>query len=356
MATVPAIKFFAKPELQNTSASRQVINVGGHGDCGFRSVAAGLIDNFHNASKSNNASLKKLITYYYQYYPDYKPNQGLLTPKDHMSFLMNNLHMPELIDSLAFVLRQIAVDEMVAKPECYRSAFVAKHEGTSPARMREKSTWIDEAAIAALAHALSVRIHVSVTSRNHELPLKLRYKPETEVANTPDIALHLKDDHYQPEIMNVALFRGALERKARPIQSVQVKSNDPSLQDIMQRIKAVDQQMLAEFEHTKTMLSAALTANEITMEQLLTRYIESIGTSDYLRGRVKYIGMEHGNQHFFEQIISDHKSDGLAHKTFSHRELVSQELIHALARAVSIGQLSEEALFQEDMPAQRFSR
>jgi hypothetical protein len=341
-------------EIKQSRPSHTMVDLGGEGDCGFRSIAAGLIDNFHTVSKLDDKLLKKVLEQFYIYYPDYKSGKGMLTPKDHFNFLQQQLEPPELTVALAYVLRQMAVDEMLAHPELYRGAFSDKNEGTSPLSMREKSTWIDETSIAALAKVLDININVSVVGRNRELPLNLSYNPEAQTALKPAINIRLEGQHYKAQLINGSYFRSFAERRPRVIKAEEIERSDPSMEEILQRIEAEDRRMLEVYEQMKKALFSAIKNNEMTTKDLLNCYIKSVPSSDYLEGRVKYIGLEFGSQDVFANILEKYGRDNSYESNTSSQEVrVQNELIHALSRAVSIGQLSEDALFQEEVPFQK---
>lgn len=326
------------------------VDVGGQGDCGFRAVAAGLLDHVLGSDRSHDAVLKNVMERYFQYYPQFKPEGRYLTAKDRLESLSRNVHMPELITTLAYVLRQMAVDTLVENPSMYRGAFVHENEKTSPEEMRKPTTWIDETALAALANVLDIRISVSVVAPMRELPLHLNYNAsETLKTEKPVVSVVLKDKHYVPKVKNPARFQALTQRKARAIEPVEVQHLEPSMEDILKRIQHEDQQMLNHFILTKKRIQSAVEAGELSRDELFDYYIAGMESSDYLQGRVKQIGLDLGSQAFFNELMARNGQFSALHtqpaQMATHEDRITQELIHALARAVSIGQMSEESLF-----------
>ncbi|WP_064088252.1 OTU domain-containing protein [Legionella feeleii] len=267
------------------------------------------------------------------------------------------LAIAECTRRLAYVLRQIAVDELCAHPEKYRGAFASFEDNdqhanedreATPERMRQETTWIDESAIAALANALKLPIEVHVVTKNKELPMRLQYNASSDA--TPEVVMQLQNGHYIPRVSQPARFMNISEQQKNmgPLQPVTQSVQDPPLSEILAKIAAEDQRLLEEFENTVNQLTASVIAGEVTKEELLEIYVKGMAKSDYLQGRVKYVGLEHGNQRFFEAIESAKpgaKIKAVRLGSDSHDKQVVNELVHAIARAISIGQLDPGVVF-----------
>jgi len=340
-----------KSSKHKAAHARQIIDVGGNGDCAFRSVAAGILDHLHSSRFSGNSALNKVIgkitKLLFQYYPQYKSTQPYATHVDRFQTLMRQVLAPELVGLLAYVLRQIAVGNMAQHPEIYKGAFVEKHEGTSVEQMRKAGTWVDECAIAALADALDISIQVSVSREHRELPLTLNYNKSEKNSLKPFVEIELKDHHYRPRVKNVRYFKSLSQRKAREIEAKNIEHNDPELADILKKIASDNQRMAESFRQTKKALDYAYETGDIGVDELLELYVSAIGSSDYLQGRIKYIGLNLGNQSFFDNLINKHLSekDETEKSKLTYKDELPRELIHALARAVSIEQIQEDKLF-----------
>lgn len=344
--------FFKKPvanPLGTADASKKpiLVDVGGNGDCGFRAAAAGFIDNFISNKRIKSELLNKVLFHHFGYFPDQRlVAPGLLTPAERMQQLIKHVAMPELVKALAYTFRQLAVDELVANPAQYRGAFANRTEQTEPATMRKPSTWIDESAIAALAQALNLPIEVKVVERGKELPMRLQYNA---MATKPGVSMQLQAGHYIPFLTHAADFSGVKAPSVNVTKPVEpVDTNDRNLPEILALIAEDDQRMLDSFDNTHHRLTAMVNAGELTKADLLAMYIKGMANSDYLQGRVKYVGIEHGSQDFFEKVISAAKrGTDIVSLPHDHDEQIVQELVHGIARATSIGHMNADALLDE---------
>jgi hypothetical protein len=84
---------------------------------------------------------------------------------------------------------------------------------------------------------------------------------------------------------------------------------------------------------------------DLSQDDLLTMYVNAMGDSDYLAGRVNYVGIEHGNQDFFNAVFQSQAGFKSPLQLTGTTDSLTDELVHALARAVSIGQMNPEQLF-----------
>lgn len=335
------------------------IDVGGHGDCGFRAIAAALVDqlltknNFPvNARPRGIEDLfKRILARHFKLFP-MKHASGLKTVTERVRDLVDSparmvdspAKMAEFIDKLAYTLRQIAVDEMVTYPENYRGAFVDDTEGTSPAEMRQPSTWIDETAIAALANALHIPVTVKIVEPNKEIPA-MKYHGQAESQGVGEVVMQLQGQHYIPRVSQPERFQLVANQPVPPIEpNPEQGKPDPEMPAILARIEAEDNRLLAEFDYYKSLLSNMVQYGNLNKDQLISMYVKGLGSSDYLRGRIRQVGLEYGNEHFFAEITARAQNRpaiiGLSRE--ANESQVMKELIHAIARAVSIGQLDSK--------------
>jgi hypothetical protein len=335
------------PSVSSVPEKQQsFVDVGGTGDCGFRAIVATLIDAVLTKSHINADALSKLLTHFFNYFPQYRSSRpGLVTPVERMMQLVNDVPMGELIQMLAFTLRQLTVTELCKHPERYRGAFVEEHEGTSPAEMRKASTWIDESSIAAAAEVLGMQIKTVVVERGKTLPMTLLYN---ESAKGAPAVIQLQHGHYIPAVTAKDRFTAIATQPAKVVEEVASGENDPSLSEIHAAIAAEDKRLVTVFEEAYHRLATMVKAGEITKDTLLTMYVKGMSASDYLAGRVRYVGLEHGNDVFFNAILNAQQGgklrDVLPHE--KHDEQITAELVHALARAIAIGQMSADKVFE----------
>lgn len=339
---------------EKRSSKPTFVDVGGNGDCGFRAVAAGLIDNFLSHPHVKGEWLNRLLTQHFKYFPEQRTTPaGLWTPAERMQQLLKHVRMGELLQTLAYTLRQMAVTEMCAHPELYRGAFVGQHENTAPADMRQATTWIDESSIAALAHAIDLPIKVRVVESGKTLPMNLCYN-EAKKAENPLIVIKLQQGHYVPRVHASERFKAVKDLPiVRPLNPViENLPQDPELSEILTHIAAEDKRLVKAFEDTHYRLMTMVAAGELNKEGLLAIYTKNMGNSDYLKGRVAYVTTEHGNQDFFNAIFRSQQSLPQEDAGLSSNEQITAELVHALARAITIGQMNVDEVFAQIDDAQ----
>ncbi len=348
MAVTPTLGFLA----QTHTKLRIAVHVGGHGDCGFRSVAAGFIDNFLMHSHFSIDLLNKVFSRHFVYFPQHRPQMsGLTTVSNMMTRLLADVSKTELIQTMAFTLRQLAVDEMVARPEKYRGAFIQAHEQTSPALMRDPTTKIDDSSLLALAYALDMPIEVRVVASGKELYFpSLNYPPGIKVSATkPKVVIELKAGHYRPELLDPSAFKSDIYdtfSEVKPTLGRPVA--DPELSEILLRIEIEEQRLIAEFEGLRNNLNHMLKDGTLTKNKLLELYIKGMPTSDYLQGRVRHVDEEQGHSYFSSALDS---APGVGQDRHSplhtYDEDVSVELVHAIARAISLGHMSADDVYAQ---------
>ncbi|MDP1603482.1 MAG: hypothetical protein Q8M03_09485 [Legionella sp.] len=336
-----------KPQASlSTSLKKEprFVNVGGNGDCGFLAIASGIIDNAYKI-RPNQIMLSKLLEQHNNYFP-LPPFQGLVTSAERLKAMVGGSStMAKLIRELGYTLRQMSVDELCANDVLYRGAFVANNEGTSPDKMRMQTTEIDESYIAALSEALKIPITVQVVEKSKEVPARFHYGQNYTASD--EVVIQLQNKHYIPRLTNAALFESVSEQPVRALEpKASEQKADPELAEILKRIEAEDNRLLHVFDTNLRRLQNLVEDGEIDKDYLLTIYIKGMNNSDYLQGRIKHVGLEHGNQNFFNAIESARRPHAIVGlPKGSHDEQVTKELIHAIARAISIGQLDAEDVF-----------
>ena len=343
----PRQRFFSDSGIPSTGEKRAgpaFVDVGGYGDCGFRSVAAGIIDGFLHHPRAYADLLSKVLAHHVGYFPAHRTTlPGLTTPTDRMQQLIKTIRMSELVPAMAYTLRQMAVTEMLASPSRYRGAFVQRHEGTTPDEMRKAGTWIDESSIAALAHVLDLPIEVHVVGRGKTLPMRLRYN-DLGAAQAP-VVMRLQDGHYTPRVHNKDRFEARISQRTHAVLPAEIKAPaDRPLSEIYAEIAAEDKRLVDAFESAYDRLAVMVAAGELSKDDLLAMYIKGMATSDYLSGRVAHVCAEHGSQQFFDEIIQAQRGEQSSVLSAPGDDTVN-ELVHALARAMTIGQMSEENVF-----------
>ena len=101
------------------------------------------------------------------------------------------------------------------------------------------------------------------------------------------------------------------------------------------------------FDATYHRIAFMVANGELSQDNLFSIYIKGMSNSDYLSHRAKHASVEHGHQNFFNLI-----ANGQAGKdTFSVLDdQMTEELIHAISRAISIGHMSDVVLDRQLSP------
>ena len=380
------------PALAKASRKKQLVNVGGQGDCGFRALAAAMVDNIitnnrlvhakpnQELSRANQDFCSNLLQRHVALFPHYNEavGEGLWTPVERLERMR---HKQGFIPDLAFTLRQAAVDEIVAHPVEYRGAFVdysessqlgliAVDQETTPARMRQVNTWIDESAIAAVANVFNLPVTVRVKNANQELFKPLHYGPDnaSTLLKANEIEIQLEQQHYQPMLADSTAFAAVINQSAFMQQDFRqpLESHDPSLEEMLARIEVADKQLVEDFSDHKAHLTALVLEGRLDKQQLLAIYIQGLNkqeNSGYLAGRInavkaerRQVGIEHGNQDFFERAIQNAGSTMALTRSNPNDVLdtiIVEELVHAIARAMTINDLSPKDVYTPQVSGYR---
>jgi hypothetical protein len=350
--TTPAGAFFAS-KSGDFKRKKQLVNVGGKVDSGFRSIAAALIDLCEShafAITSNQSVFASLYKQHIKYFPEHKFTLKASGYSERFLGLAQSLDRTRFIISLALTLRQMAVNEICSQPEIYRDVFYSNSDSKSPSEMRLATTHIDESAIAASARMLSMPIELTVLDdvkplKDEELLAKRVIF--NEYSSGPfSLSLQQAENNYQPFVNNPAKF--ALQSRSLDEQKVIDKgveiaqaAQDPSMQQIMARIAADDRRIIDVYKQSIAFIENELGKNNIATDDLLQLYIESIKVAKESTRKVDYVGVENGSQAFFRKLLNT-KTNGhetLKRKYDARSNTLEAELTQALARAISIGRV-----------------
>ena len=338
----------APAHTENAEQKPVFLDVEGALDDAFPAIAAGLINNFLMHPKVNSALINQILPHHYTYFPTHKSNlPGLVTAIERMQQLMKYVRMDELVQTLAYTLRQMAVSAMCKTPHLYRAAFVDHPEGgIAPKEMRRPSVALGECGIAALADALECTIEVQVVERVKTAPMRLHYH---KMSGGPSpIILKLQDRRYEPRVLLKDRFAALGSLPSRTLQPVVDSSVvDPSLSDIVFDIEEEDELLIERFEDAYRRLAVMVAAGELNKDTLIALYVKGIGTLD-AESRPTYVTTEHGTQQFFDAVLRAQRGaqkDLLPIK--GHEQQLVDELVHALARAIAVGRMPAALVFAQ---------
>ncbi|AWN72819.1 hypothetical protein LEAN103870_09195 [Legionella anisa] len=152
------------------------INVGNEQ---FHAVAVALIDSLQSSNqRGNDATLKKILERFYQHFPKYISNQPYLTLPERMGILLNNSRKSELVECMAYVLRQLAVDELYTHPLKYIEVFDGLSAETPKSYLRDPEVKLPPSALNALAQTLGITVTLSFKELGKELRKREIYDGE----------------------------------------------------------------------------------------------------------------------------------------------------------------------------------
>lgn len=262
--------FFGAPEKDSNKQAKNhlFINVGGEQ---FLAVAVALIDYLQNNPKSDALTLKKILGSLYQYFPNYIVKEPYLTPADHIKTLLNTSRKSELIESIAYILRQLTVDELYTNPLNlrYRSVFEGLITTTPKTYLRSTQTQLPATALNALEHALNIPITLLYKDSEKELGLREGALNNTGAALT----IQVIGKNYYPRVKHKTNF-SHIGQVALTIKPAQIPvEQEGFMADILDALTQDNQRLLDLYEHLRNTLLSMHTADELRYEQLVNIYI-----------------------------------------------------------------------------------
>jgi hypothetical protein len=328
--------FFKQPGLEcilgqrdETPAWVHMVGSGGF----FIPVAVAMLDHFPTRPRCVAQWFSRLWQPHLQCFPQHRLNlPGLVTPIETLQALVRHVPMSELLPALAHTLRQLSVSEMCRHPAWYRGAFVHPSNKISPKEMRKPTTHLDESGLMALAKVLRVSIEILVVEGLKTLPLRRHYH-HGEPAH-PILVIQLQNDDYQPRVYHRGFFSSISLSSLSPAVA---HEPDDALPEIAAEIDASVRQFIDVFEDTYDHLLAGVMARECSRDDLLRMYIKEMAAHDGTSCRMA--GVEHGSQVLFEALYGTQGRIPLT--TEDHDQHQIHGLVHALARLISIRQMSD---------------
>ncbi|QMT58701.1 hypothetical protein [Legionella sp. PC997] len=252
-------------------AEYNFINVGNEQ---FHAVAVAMIDSLQSVSqRGNDATLKKILERFYLHFPKYINNQPYLTLPERMSMLLNTSRKSELVDCMAYVLRQLAVDEIYTNPLMYREVFNGLSADTPKSYLRNPEVELPSSALKALAQALEISITLSFKELGKELRKREVYEGETG-SNKINLVIQVQGDQHFPAVKHKADFAyvGQLAINApKPIEHT--KEQGETLSDIIGLIAEDNKQLLQSYEQWRKTILSMVVAGELNRKQLVRLYI-----------------------------------------------------------------------------------
>ncbi|WP_207387339.1 hypothetical protein [Legionella rowbothamii] len=320
--------FFRAPaeNAQNQGKEYECINVGGEQ---FHAVAVALIDYLQNNSPINDAVLKKVLGRFYQYFPQHAVNDAYLTPKERMGRLLSNSRKSELVESMAYVLRQLTVDKLYEDHLnlVYRDVFAKVPKDTAKSYLRDMKTVMPPVALKALEDSLNIAITLSFKEPDHEL----RRRDGVVDNDQPALRLQVQGDKYYPEVKRKAdfTFVGQLAISTKPM--LMPNEQEGKMNDIITAISAENRELLHAYEQQRNAFLSMVAAGELSSTQLRDLYISFLPEQEYNAG-------------FITRLEQD-AHPIIATAPVSSEKRMVQLLTNALASWVIVGAVDKEELF-----------
>lgn len=335
------VRFFSNPNVRQPTIlkgdSAAWVRVGTGANSGFRAVAAGLVELVLNDAALNPLPLQSILKRHLRYFPEHNNFtnvKGISSPREKLQIMARVFTLPELVPKLAFTLRQAAVDEMITQPAKYRDALKSANHLKSVSDLRQIDFKLGQGAIAAVAYALDIPIHLYVVQPSKELPSLVRYN---FCSNLRPVKLRNVNDDYQVHVKQAKQFHLLASRKNTfEVDITKHHPNDPNLNLIVYPIQKSNKQIQKKYDTIANRLHAQVAAGELSENGLFKIYVKSI--TNQPQSKLEHIGTEFGTQALFEDL--NPAIDSVIQPMT--QSIIIQELIQAISRNVSLGQLSED--------------
>ncbi|APF04647.1 TPA: hypothetical protein ACJ5DT_001415 [Legionella pneumophila] len=332
---MPRARFF-KAENNSTQVQHSFINVGGEQ---FHAAAVALIDYFKRSPRINDDTLKKILERFYFHFPKYIPSQPYLTPSERMSMLINGTRKSEIVECFAYVLRQLAIDEIYAKPLNYRDIFSEFDRNTLKSFLRQPSTPLPTSALRALSHAIGINITLSVVENGKELRKREVYLGDNLNSTKPGITIQVqKNNKYFPAVKNKAdfVYVGQLAvSPPKPVESSSASGKE-TIADVVDLITSDNKKLLQAYKQWYQNFLTMLKLGEITTQRMINLYIKFLPSEK---------GLVIDSTEFFSRLAEDSNKPVTANYSGEGKDGVNQLLASALAGWISTRQVDVDQLF-----------
>ncbi len=319
------------------SNSRKEKDFGGGGDCGYLSIAGGLLRD-KTYTPQDDARLAPLLNNFEFLYPGitsrvtgYDVNA---TPTEKLTKLSQSVNEQTLVKAMAHALRFAVANELIKYPHRYQGAFAssgtsAVDRDTKPTDAIRRGTWIDETAIAAAAQIVGP---IEVISRELEEPTYYNKEMTTTINGKSNvISLNHKGAHYTANVYNPsAAATASISVNARAKDSNGLFEM-PSEEEIQRRIDQGAQ------EDNRRELNARVFTAGLSVRELLKLYADlkdDVSKRDgdsYLTGRTKQITLERGTTAIASVLENPELADTMLTDDFDLEISTREELIHVLS-------------------------
>ncbi len=334
---LPSTSFFRRTELikKKTGAEKTAIDVGGDP---FRALAAAVIDNLKNGASLPDESLKEILGRFFHHFPEYKTNQLYVTFPERMRLLINSSRKAEIVDCLAYVLRQLTVDELLRNPLAYKETFKGLNGDLPQDYLRKKDTSLPSSALAALAATLNIKITLSFKEPKKELRKREVYSRAG--ASSFEVVLQVQDDSYSPKVSNKEYFVSMAQASNTP-QPVALLGSGTIAQQL-DLIVEDNQKIWQNYEQYSRSLNGLVSDEELTRVKLVALYRQFLP--------------QHSDLQLFTQLEKAYGKPIVVESPINTEQELVTMLVEALARGLSTKQINADDFFETlEQPMQRHS-
>ncbi|MDI1351185.1 MAG: hypothetical protein PSV35_00190 [bacterium] len=335
---MPHTRFFNKPAdllsgLKSVNAP-SFINVGGEQ---FHAVAVALLDHFKSAARTPESALKKILDNFFIYFPSYKLNQAYLTPAERMNLLVNSARRSEVVECMAYVLRQITADELLARPLLYRDVFIPFSPATSIDFFRHGSTDLSSSALAALACSLNLTIILSYKEPEKELRRRELFKAPVLLAVPFEITLQVQGPYFFPAVKNPTAFSYVGHLAIATPQVVNPNPSNETLADILQLIGMENKSDVHSYEQLRRKMGSMVSAGELNKKMLLDFFIGFLPQEQDMH--------QSADSQFFASLTDLEKKSVVIASAQTPDNYLINCLVNYLSRWLSTGQIDADKFF-----------
>ena len=305
-------------------------------DSMFRAFVMAFLDSTQAHPKINSDLLGTVLTHHFSSFPEHKSSlAGLLTAKECLQQLLQDVPQSKLINAMAYTFRQIAVDEILANPTAYRPAFSGVALGLTEPLMRQSGTPLHQCALIALATALAMPLEILETNTGQELHRRYQHNLRFEKTSTnPRIVVQNKQEQYLARVAHPEWFNFKSHRLQNSPAVEQGGQTSQKLLHAVAMIQKDDERLQKQYKTLFNRLATMLQAGEITKDELIDAYSRNIPTKEIA-------SMQNlDSQYMQEKQIEPAFSAGS--KTL---DASVTQLVHALSKAMVLGYMQEEQVF-----------
>jgi len=327
-------KGYLKPELNHTAVFIYV------GKDPFHAAAVALIDALKQGASLDDTSSKKIVDGFILYFPKFLHSQPYSTPLDRMKTLLNNSgHMSEIVDGMAYVLRQLAVDVIVADPNKYQEAINGLHAQTLLADLRNPSIMLPVSALDALTQILEIQWISSIVVHEKEIRALEVYPEEDGNVTRMGLKLQEKESIAFPKVKDKKEYAYVGHMPLRTPKIPPNFSESETIAPLLEQIDSNNKRIGIVYEQTRKTLLAMVAAGELTKKQLIDLRVAFLPKQDRLY-----------TEEFFSKLEQKDKMPVPALSFNSAEQHDIELLVNSLAGWISTKQIDEDQLFERIAP------